>query len=96
MKDGPLQKKQDGKTLSQNVKIRIREDGTRQEMVPADAWAKRALKDMLQLSYGSRPVMEQNTCFQISTIIGYNAYGDKQITTAGTPEKYYKTLFNLR
>ena len=30
-----------------------------------------------------------------STIIGYNAYGDKQITTAGTPEKYYKTLFRF-
>ena len=30
-----------------------------------------------------------------STIIGYNAYGDKQITTAGTPEKYYKTMFRF-
>ena len=29
-----------------------------------------------------------------STIIGYSAYGDKQITTAGTPEKFYKTTFH--
>ena len=30
-----------------------------------------------------------------STIIGYSAYGDKQITTAGTPEKFYKTMFHF-
>ena len=31
-----------------------------------------------------------------STIIGYSAYGDKQITTAGTPEKFYKLRSTMR